>query len=66
MKRSEVLRELVPAVNRVARILNGEKPAELPIETLDSLKLHVNRSTAAAIGLTIPPLILVRADKIFE
>lgn len=49
-----------------ARILNGEKPAELPIETMDNLKLHVNRSTAAAIGLTIPQSILVRADKIFE
>jgi putative tryptophan/tyrosine transport system substrate-binding protein len=50
----------------VGRILNGEKAAELPVERLDTFRLHVNRTAARTIGITIPQSVLVRADKVFD
>ena len=50
----------------VARILRGAKPGELPIEQPALFDFAVNLKTAKALGITIAPAVLVRADEVFE
>ena len=50
----------------VARILRGAKPGELPIEQPSLFDFAVNLKTAKALGITIAPAVLVRADEVFE
>ena len=58
--------EFSSAAGYVDRILRGEKPGDLPVQFPTKFEMLVNRSTAKALGLAVPPSIMLRATEVIE